>query len=220
MASDLHRDIPRKTVGRLSVYRRVLGEVVARGESRIFSHELAARASVTAALVRRDLMSIGVTGSPARGYEIHVLSSRIAEVLEHPQGLRVALVGVGNLGRAILTFVHGRRAGLSVVAAFDRDPLKVGRVIHGCRCFAVSDLAAVCREQGVHAAVLTVPADQAQKVIDELVAAGVRGVLNFAPTTLKVPPGIHVQDMDITSTIEMVCYYALRGERAGGTEGR
>jgi len=142
-------------------------------------------------------------------------------VLEHPQGLRVALVGVGNLGRALLSFLHGRRSGLSVVAAFDRDPAKVGRVLLGCRCYPVGELAAVCREQGVHAAIVTVPADQAQKVVDDLVASGVRGLLNFAPTTLKVPHGIHVQDMDITSTIETVCYYALRGSgRRGGTEGR
>ena len=113
--------LPYKTIGRLSQYRRLLGLRLAMGQRNVYSHELAAFAGVTAAQVRRDLMIVGAKGSPTKGYDVHALIECLGGVLDDPAGQRAALVGIGNLGRALLTYFHGRRPKLSIVAAFDVD---------------------------------------------------------------------------------------------------
>ena len=132
--------IPDKTVGRLSLYRRLLSNLlIEKKEEFIFSHQLARVAGVTAAQVRRDMMIIGYSGSPKRGYAIEELIESIGQFLDAPDLQAVALVGVGNLGRAILTYFAGRRPNLKIVAAFDNDPNKAGTVIGGCRCYAMQE---------------------------------------------------------------------------------
>jgi redox-sensing transcriptional repressor len=201
-----------KLIHRLSVYRRILLELQAQGLAHVYSHQLAALAGGTAALVRRDLMGIGFTGSPARGYEVTALIDAIGRVLDHPEGLRVALVGVGNLGRAILSYFLSRKPNLSIVAAFDVDAEKTGRVLYGCHCHQMTDLLSICREQQVQVGVITVPAAAAQAAVDGMILAGVRSFVNFAPVTLRVPPDVHVQDMDITTSVEKAGYFARRDE--------
>lgn len=196
----------------------MLCDLQACGVQYTFSHQLAGMAGVTAAQVRRDLMSIGYSGSTKRGYEVSELMQSIAEFLDAPNRQGVALVGVGNLGRAIMTFFAGRRPSLAIVAAFDNDPYKTGRVINGVRCYAMDDLEQVCQEQALEAAIIAVPAEGAQEVADRLIRAGVRGILNFAPTRLRVGPGIYVEDNDITTALEKVAYFARSGlttERSG-----
>lgn len=197
-----------RTVGRLSMYRRILAELAAQGAQTVFSHELAARAGVTAAQVRRDVMSIGFTGSPVRGYEIADLMNRIGERLDDPSGQRAALVGVGHLGQAILAYFAGRWPHLSITAGFDVDPHKVNRVIHGCRCYPSEELARVVAEQQIGIGIIAVPAGAAQGVADSLVRAGVRGLLNFAPVRLRVPVDVYVEDVDISVSLEKVAFFA------------
>ena len=120
----------------------------------------------------------------------------------------MALVGVGNLGRAILAYFTGRRPNLAIVAAFDRDEHRVNRVIHGCRCYPADKLEETLAEQEIRTAIIAVPAGEAQKVADRLVRGGVRGILNFAPTPLRVPPAVFVQEMDITTSLEKVAFFA------------
>lgn len=211
-------DVPHRTIARLSVYRRVAATLRAEGRLTVYSHEISGRTGNTAAQVRRDLMSIGFTGSPARGYSVPDLADRIAEVLDSPEGLRVALVGVGNLGRAILAYFLGRRSNVSVVAAFDASQEKAGRVTHGCRVFPATELPRLCRDLGVQVGVITVPADAAQEVADLLVQAGVKGIVNFAPTRLRVVRGVYVEDVDITTVVEKVGYFALRNGGAMADE--
>lgn len=163
---------------------------------------------VSAAQVRRDLMVVGYTGSPIRGYDVRELVDSIGAFLDSPRGQGVALVGVGNLGRAILTYFSGRRPKLSITAAFDSDPHKVNRLIHGCRCYPMEELTKICQEQEIRVAIITVPASAAQAVTESLVRAGVRGILNFAPTPLRVPGNTYVEDMDITMSLEKVAYFA------------
>jgi redox-sensing transcriptional repressor len=126
-----------KTIGRLSLYRRAVDKLLADGRTHVYSHDIASVCGVTSAQVRRDLMPTGYSGSPKKGYSIPGLIQSIGSVLDDPEEQKVALVGVGNLGRAILAYFTGRRPNLSIVAAFDRDPNKVNRVIHGCRCYPV-----------------------------------------------------------------------------------
>ena len=111
-----------------------------------------------------------------------------------------------------MTYFAGRRPHLAIVAAFDKDPYKTDRVIHGCRCYGFANLLTVVREKGVRIGIITVPADEAQLVADELCRAGVRGIVNFAPVPLRVPPGVYVEDIDMTMSLEKVAYFARTGE--------
>lgn len=197
-----------KIVGRLSQYRRVLHNLAESGIRQIFSHELAAYAGVSAAQVRRDIMHIGYSGNPNRGYGVNELLESIRSFIDAPGGQRVALVGVGNLGRAIIAYYAGRRPNLSIVAAFDSDPEKWGRVIHGCRCYPSDEIGTVIADKDISCAIITTPADTAQDVADGLVSAGIRGILNFAPVALKVPGGVYVEDIDMATSLEKVAYFA------------
>jgi redox-sensing transcriptional repressor len=200
--------VPEKTIGRLSLYRRLLADAMARGVRSLYSHELAALAGVTSAQVRRDLMAVGYNGTPTRGYGVAELMGSISALLDAPVMQGVALVGVGNLGRAILAYFAGRHPNISFVAAFDSDPAKADRVIHGCRCYAMADLAGVIEREEIRTAVIAVPAESAQEVADELAAAGITSILNFAPTSLRVPAGVYVEHNDLTTSIERVAFFA------------
>lgn len=205
-----------KTVARLSLYRRGLLKLQAEGRPFVYSHQLAASTAVSAAQVRRDLMAIGYSGSPNRGYDVGELVKSIGEQLDDPEGQSVALVGVGNLGRAIISYIARARPRLSIVAAFDRDPDKAGRVILGCRCYGLEEMARVVREQRIQVAILTVPVDSAQSVAEQLVAAGVTGLLNFAPATLRVPAHVYVEDLDVAISLEKAAYFARRAHAPQG----
>lgn len=199
-------------VGRLCLYRALLGGLEREGVENVYSHQLAALAGGAPSRVRRDLMAVGYDGSPARGYVVSDLLRSIGRFLDAPAQEGVALVGVGNLGRALMAFFAGRRPNLSIIAAFDTDPEKTGRVIHGCRCYSMDALAEVVEENGIRAAILSVPAAEAQGVADRLIRAGVRGLLNFAPVRLRVPAGVFVENMDMAVSLEKVAYFARQGE--------
>ncbi len=199
--------IPVNTLGRLSLYRRLLLEQLAAGTRQIYSHQLATLAVSTPAQVRRDLMTIGVSGSPRKGYGIEGLVQAINGVLARSLETAVALVGVGNLGRAILAY-YANRQPVRFAAAFDRAPEKAGRVLHGCRCYLVDQMAEVIAREQIHVGVIAVPASEAQAVADQLVLAGVKGILNFAPVRLRVPPGMYVEHVDLMMALDKVAYYA------------
>jgi redox-sensing transcriptional repressor len=206
-----------RQVGRLSQYRRQLQSPGVGSSLTIYSHRLAVLCGLTAAQVRRDLMTIGFTGSPARGYDVGQLVDAIGQCLDAPGGQNAALVGVGNLGRAILDYFAVRRPALSIVAAFDVDPDKVNRVLHGCRTHGMERLAEMVRELEITVGVLTVPASVAQGVAESMLAAGVRSFLNFAPAPLRLPPRTFVEEMDIAASMEKAAYFAraLAAERGG-----
>lgn len=197
-----------RTVERLSLYRHLLVRLRERGEKAVHSHKLASMANVTAAQVRHDMMAIGYSGSPNNGYDIERLVESIGEFLDTPLSRNIALVGVGNLGRAILADFVVRRPLMKIVAAFDVEPDVYGRVIHGCWCYPMEDLESVLRENRVAIAVVAVPAGEAQRVADQLVDAGVCGILNFAPVRLRVPQHVYVADVNITVALEKVTYFA------------
>jgi redox-sensing transcriptional repressor len=200
--------MPERTVGRLSLYRRLLADATVKGTRNLYSHELAKLAGVTPAQVRRDLMAVGYMGTPTRGYVVADLMGSISALLDAPVVQGIALVGVGNLGRAVLAYFAGRHPNIAFVAAFDTDPSKADRVIHGCRCYAMSDLAQVVEREDIRTAVIAVPAENAQEAADQLVAAGVLSILNFAPTNLRVPSGVYVEHNDLTTSIERVAFFA------------
>jgi len=200
--------IPVQTIGRLSLYRRLLLDLSAGGMRQIYSHQLASAAVATPAQVRRDLMTIGFTGSPRRGYAVAELIGAANAVLAQSVETSVALVGVGNLGRAILAYYTNRQPWVRFLAAFDRDPDKANRIIHGCRVYPFEQAEDVLVRERIRAAVIAVPAGEAQHVADRLVLAGVRSFLNFAPVRLHLPTGAYVEDMDMTTALDRVAYYA------------
>ncbi len=203
--------ISERMVERLSLYRHLLDKFPPSRGGRLYSHELAAMAGSTPAQVRRDLMNIGVSGSPARGYDVAMLHSKIGECLDEPEGQGMALVGLGNLGRAIIAYFSGRRPKLWIAAAFDKDEQKVHRVVHGCRCYPLVEMVDRIREMDIRAAIIAVPAIDAHTIADQLVAAGVRAIVNYAPTHLSLPPDVHVEQRDITYALEKAAYFARKG---------
>jgi redox-sensing transcriptional repressor len=212
------RPISERTIARLSLYRRLLNVLQAEGVTHVFSRQLADLAGRTAAQVRRDLMVLGYSGSSARGYEVAELIQSLRQFLDHPAGQDAALVGVGNLGKALLTHFTGRRPNLAITAAFDSDPTKANRSINQCRVWAMDRLQEILRARDIRVAIIAVPPEAAQEVVDRLVEAGVRGILNFAPVRLRVPEDVYVEDLDMTVSLEKVAYFARDAEVAGGSE--
>ena len=213
--------VSRKTVSRMSRYRRLLVSLRAGGVESIYSHQLARHAVVSAAQVRRDLMVIGYSGSPNKGYNVEACIESIGSFLDGAARQEVALVGVGNLGHAVLSHFAAETSSVAIVAAFDVAPGLTDTSIHGCRCFGVSRMGELVRDLGIEIAILTVPGEAAQEAADALVRAGVKSVISFAPVPLHLPNDIFVEYMDITSALESAAYFARLGgrEAAEGTNG-
>ena len=199
-----------KTIGRLSIYRRVLERLKREGTPHVHSHQLAVKTGASAAQVRRDVMGLGYEGSPRRGYDVSMLLASLSEFLDGDVPVQLLLVGVGHMGQALLTYFSEGRTRLSFSAAFDTDPQKAGTVIRGCRCYSLQDLEQVMDPNAVKIGVVAVPAATAQEVADRLVDAGVRGLLNFAPIAIQVPPGVYLEDVDLSVALEKVAFFARR----------
>ncbi|MFH0880065.1 MAG: redox-sensing transcriptional repressor Rex [Lentisphaerota bacterium] len=205
--------ISEKTIGRLAIYRRLLNGLLEQKTRSVHSHELAEMAKVTAAQVRRDLMSIGYTGNPAHGYEVALLLKSLRVFLDAPEPQGIALAGIGNLGQAILAHFAGRRPKLAIKAAFDVDERKTHRTLRDCACYPLREMQNVVQKMGIRLGIIAVPASAAQQVADEMIKAGVRGLVNFAPVPLRVPDSVYVDNMDITMALEKVAFFAMKRKR-------
>ena len=206
--------IPVKTIERMSLYRRVLNRLIEAKRETIFSYELANMINRTAAQVRRDFMEIGQRGNPKKGYNIVDLRNALNELMIEPNGQKIALVGIGNLGRAVLSYFMGRSPNLTIAAAFDNDPSKTNRVIAGCKCYQIHEMDAVIKNEGITIGIMTVPLTAAQKIADMLVRAGIRSIVNWAPIHLEVPDSVFLENRDITMSIEKAAYFAKQSASA------
>lgn len=204
-----------RTIARLIVYRRLLNRMLGEGVRWAHSRELADLSGVQAAQVRRDLMGLGYTGTPARGYDVCALVRTLAERLDPPGIRRAALVGIGRMGAAILAYFQGRGSGVEIRAAFDSDPRKADRHLYGCACHGIGDLPRVVAEEQIRLGILAVPAGAAQPTADLLVASDIRGIVNFAPVPLRTPEHVFVEQVDITAILEKVAFFAANA-RVGG----
>lgn len=202
--------LPEPTVERLSRYRRVLRDLHEQGQTHVFSHDLAELAHSNPAQVRRDVMLIGHTGSPAKGYRVKDLRKAIAKVIEDPSLNRAIVVGLGNLGRAVVDYFGNHHPRFTVAAAFDVDPEKVGSDNGVVPAYDMEKLEEVIEETGIKIAILTIPAAATQAVADRLYPLGVTGIVNFAPVPLKAPKNVFVEQVDIAATWEKVAYFARR----------
>jgi len=201
------KTLPAKTVERLSEYRRTLMECLKENKNYIFSHNLAARLHITAVQVRRDLMLIGYTSVLSKGYDVKVLIETISRIIDSEQGMNVAIIGIGNLGRALAAYFKGKRSKLNLIASFDNDPQKINKVISGVKCYPYHDLEKTIKELDIEVAILTVPADFAREIAEETVRYGIKGILNFTTVPLNVPSGVYLEEYDMITSIEKVAYF-------------
>lgn len=201
------RRIPKETIDRLPLYLRCLNKLIDQGEENISSENFSSRLNLNSAQVRKDLSYFGDFGKRGVGYETEKLASEIREILNLDRRWKMALVGVGNIGSALLTYSGFDRRVFEVTMAFDRNPQLIGKEINGVEVEDVSKVSERISEEDVKLGIIAVPASSAQKVADMLVEGGVTGLLNFAPTLLDLPEDIQLAQVDITKELEQLVYY-------------
>lgn len=199
--------LPGKTVERLSEYRRTLLDCLREKKNYIFSHDLAARLHITAVQVRRDLMLIGYSSVQRKGYDVRELIETIGKIIDSPDSLNVAVIGIGNLGRAVAGYFKGKRSKLNLVASFDNDPQKINKVISGVKCYSYNDVERILKELDIRIAILTVPPDFAREIAEDLVRFGIKGILNFTTIPLNVPSEVYLEEYDMITSMEKVAYF-------------
>lgn len=200
-------NIPEVVILRLPHYARVLSMALSEGRELVSSQELGERLHITPAQIRKDLSYFGRFGRQGRGYNVRRLLQMLRQILGLDREWPLILVGVGRLGRAVLSYPGFAPEGFRVVAAFDSDPDKIGRRIGPLVIQPPSQIPETVARLGVLIAILTVPAAAAQEVADLLIASGVKAILNYAPVTLKVPEGVLVRDIDPVSVLQSLTYY-------------
>ena len=213
-------DLPANTVERLSLYRRALLNYPVKKKPFIHSHQLAHLLKINPAHVRRDLMLIEYSGTLRKGYNIKELIGVISEIIDNKEGVKAAVVGMGDLGKALIKYVKGKRHKLEIVSGFDSNPEKVGKKFSGIKCYSVDDLESEIKKQNIKLGILTVPANQAKETTAHMVNAGIKGVLNYTPMPVNVPEGIHLEEYDMITTLEKVAFYIkVNEEKKVVTEG-
>ena len=206
--------IPEKTVTRLSIYLRCLEELESDGVVSMSSKELAERFALNSAQVRKDLAYFGQFGVRGLGYYIGALRHNLERILGLKQGWEVALVGLGNLGSALIAYKGFQEKGFKISAVFDQDPAKIGRRVEGIQVMGTSRIVPVIRKRRIRIGILAVPAAGAQAVLNLLVEAGITAVLNFVPAQLAVPKLVKLQNVDLSVLLKTLSYHTARTERS------
>lgn len=203
--------VPESTVTRLSLYRRELDRLAESGRLYVSSFELADKLSVGAAQIRRDLHYFGQFGKAGRGYQVIQLRGVLSNLLGVGNRVwRTCLVGVGNLGRALLTYPGFTQQGFRIVCAFDEDPEKIGRRVNGLVVEPAARLEERLRRDPVQIGMIAVPAPAAQEVGERLCRAGVRAILNFSSTSIQTPPSVRLRHVDLSMELERLSFHLSR----------
>ncbi|MGE5590970.1 MAG: redox-sensing transcriptional repressor Rex [Bacillota bacterium] len=203
--------IPEAAIKRLPVYLRILGDLIGEEVEIVSSADLAGRTGFSPEQIRKDLAYFGAFGTRGVGYDTEILSRRIKRILGLHKGVNAVLVGAGNLGTALARYSLAKHKDVRIVAIFDNDWDKIGKEIQGVEIQPLDDLCTKCHELNVRIGIITVPAPEAQSVADVLVRAGIEAILNFSPSKLKVPPGVYVQNIDLTIELQSLAYYTSMG---------
>lgn len=200
-------NIPKATAKRLPIYYRYLNILHDAGTKRISSTELADAVQVDSATIRRDFSYFGALGKRGYGYDVDNLLAFFTEILNQGHLTNVALVGVGNLGHALLNFNFHKDSNVRISAAFDVNDKIVNTIQAGVPIYPMTELKQQLRDQQIQVVILTVPTGVAQEVTDEAVESGVKGVLNFTPLRLAVPENVRVQNVDLTNELQTLIYF-------------
>ena len=209
-AAAARRGVPDAAVARLPGYLRALTALARDGVVSVSSEELAGAAGVSSAMLRKDLSHLGSYGVRGVGYDVEHLASEIAAALGLTQDWPVAIVGMGNLGRALAAYRGFAERGFRVIALLDHDPRVVGEEVAGCPVRPMGDLDALVADQGLAIGVIATPPEGAQEACDALVAAGVRSVLNFAAVVLAVPDEVTVRKVDLSTELQILAFHGQR----------
>ena len=210
--------IPKPAARRLSLYLRELSSRLEQGEETVSSKALGRTLGLTDAQVRKDLALFGQFGHPGRGYVISDLIDSLRKIMGRDRAWRACVVGAGNIGRALVSYDRFRREGFEMVAVFDGNPALAGSDVGGMKVRPMTDLSAVVAAERINLGIVAVPRDAAQQVADALVAAGVRGILNFAPRRIEVREGIAIMSVDFTVALEQIAFQIAFGTDAEGDE--
>jgi redox-sensing transcriptional repressor len=208
-------EIPEVVINRLPVYARALAELAARGETVVSSQALGELLDVTPAQIRKDLSYFGRFGKQGRGYNVNSLLSKLREILGIDRQWRLCLVGVGRLGQAIAEYGGFGPQGFEIVAAFDASSEVVGRRVGGVTIHHIDELETFLRSARVDIGIVAVPAAAAQGVVDKLVEAGIRAILNYAPITAHVPRDVSIRHIDPVLAMQSMTFYIKRAEPGG-----
>jgi len=203
------RSIPDIVIGRLPVYLRALNFLVAEGRQITSSQELGDRLGISSAQIRKDLSHFGEFGKQGTGYDITFLHRQLSEILKVDRMWNVALVGAGNLGKAVADYPGFAGKGFNITVIFDNEPAKIGQVmgVNKVKVQPVEELAATIREHGIVVGIIATPAEFAQVTARTMIDAGVKAILNYAPITIMVPAGVRVQYIDPVVGLQRMTYY-------------
>ncbi|MBC34996.1 MAG: redox-sensing transcriptional repressor Rex [Bacteroidetes bacterium] len=199
--------LPKKTVQRLSRYRRLLYKYRYLSEPYIYSHDLARLLNLNPVQVRRDLMLIGSAGNHRKGYNVNELNNLIGEIIDSEGLQKVAIVGAGRLGQAIMNYVADQEMNLKVAAVFDIDTHKIGKKFSDVECYDISKVTEVVPQKGITIGIIAVPSEFATSIADILLGSGVEGILNFSSVHLDLPKSIYLKEFDIITTLEEMAYF-------------
>lgn len=211
---DESKPVPKAVVNRLSLYLRELGRLERGGEMTISSSQLGKLLGFTDAQVRKDLAYFGQFGHPGVGYRCEELVAAIRRILGTDREWVVAIVGVGNLGRALLGYRGFQPQGFRVAAAFDSDTTKVGMSFGGVAVEPITALESTIQDRGITLGLIATAAEAAQEIADRMVSAGVVGILNFAPVTLSLPAGVSLVGVDLATELEQLSFSVANTQRA------
>lgn len=201
------RSIPKETIERLPLYLRCLEKIIDNGEMNISSGNFSEKLNLNSAQVRKDLSYFGDFGTRGVGYETETLAQKIRSILHLNKKWGMALAGAGNIGSALLTYQGFNERDFEVKIAFDKNPELIGKEINGVRIENAENMEQCIKEEKIKLGIITVPADSAQAVANDMIDAGVEGILNFAPTLLDLPKEIQLAQVDITKKLEQLVYY-------------
>ncbi|MDF2649144.1 redox-sensing transcriptional repressor Rex [Paenibacillus sp. V4I7] len=199
--------ISEAVVRRLPIYLRFLNELAMKNVSTVSSQDLGQKLDLNPAQIRKDLAYFGEFGKKGIGYDIAYLIEKIRQILKLDRHIQVALVGAGNLGRALCNYNTYLRNDMKIVAVFDAMPSKVGESINNLIVQPMHEMKQVLSELGVRIGIITVPANEAQNVANQFVDCGIEAILNFAPVIIKVPPEVRVHHADFTTELQSLAYY-------------
>jgi redox-sensing transcriptional repressor len=205
--------IPEMTIRRLSVYTRCLLQLEEDGVRTVSSQELADRFNLNSAQVRKDLAYFGEFGVRGIGYYVAGLKAELQRILGLDREWAVALVGLGNLGSALFHYKGFSRQGFRIAVIIDDDPAKTGREVDSVPIVSTRDMARELKARSIQVAIVAVPVESAQAVTDQLVAAGIKAVLNFAPTRLRVGREVRLKNVDLSIELETLSFYLAKGAR-------
>lgn len=199
--------IPRATALRLPIYHRYLRYLQNAGKKRISSSELSEAVKIDSATIRRDFSYFGALGKRGYGYDVDTLIDFFSKVLNQGRLTSICLVGVGHLGQALLNYNFRKNGNFHIEAAFDNDPNLIGTSQNGIPVYSVDELTERIQDSQYEIAVLAVPEETAETILNELIAAGIRGILNFTPLRFDVPNNVRIQNVDLTNELQTLIYF-------------